>query len=94
MRRAVSLFLALFLTLVLGALPAAAGDRPATAGDGRAPVFAAAWETILRWLAPAVLLDALGAGLDPFGDCAGDPPPAETDGSSEGELGAGLDPFG
>lgn len=92
--RAVCLFLVLFLTLVLGTLPAAAGDRLAQAGDGRDPASSSAWETILRWLAPAVLLDALGAGLDPFGGRAGDPTPPETDGSGEGDLGAGLDPFG
>ena len=77
MRRAVSLFLILALTLIPGALPASAGDQPAEAGGGRATLFPAAWETLARLFDPVALLDALGAGLDPFGEPIDEPDPSE-----------------
>ncbi len=88
------LVLAVMLTLV--SLPAMAGERPGGkhgAGNGAA----AAWQAVVRWVAPSGWLAKLGPGIDPDGATGGTVPSGGSGSSvrsGSGELGPGIDPNG
>jgi hypothetical protein len=88
--------LVLVMMLMLVSLPAMAGERPGgKRGEGSG--FAAAWRTVMRWVAPSGWLAKLGPGMDPNG-VTGGTVPAGGSGSSVrsggGELGPEIDPNG
>ena len=88
------LVLAVMLTLV--SLPAMAGERPG-GKRGAERGAAAAWRTVVRWVAPLEWLAKLGPGMDPDGVTGGTVPSGGSGSPARGgggELGPGMDPNG
>jgi hypothetical protein len=88
--------LVLVVMLMLVSLPAMAGQRPG-GKRGERSGFAAAWRTVMRWVAPSGWLEKLGPEIDPDGITGGAVPaggPGSSVRSGSGELGPGMDPNG